>query len=322
MRRRDFIAALAGATAPWPRAAGAQSGNRRIGVLTTTDSLIYMPLFVETLGKLGWVEGRNVHIEYRRSDANIESLRVASADLVALHPDVIFAPALAFVAARTQTQTIPIVFTEITAPVERGFVASLARPGGNVTGFTNFDPSIGSKWLGLLKEVVPKLARSATIFDPDAAPHAAFLLRSLEAAAHELGIATIAAPVRADDEVETAVASLARDGGGALVVIPDTFTIDHRQAIIRAAASYHVPTMYSYRVFVDDGGLMAYSADIAEQFRDAADYVDRILKGAKPGELPVQQPTNYQFFINLKTAKALGLTIPAPVLSLAEELVE
>jgi putative tryptophan/tyrosine transport system substrate-binding protein len=322
MRRRDFIAALAGAMAPWPWAAGAQSGNRRIGVLTTTDSLIYMPMFVETLGKLGWVEGRNVHIEYRRSDANIESLRVASADLVALHPDVIFAPALAFVAARTQTQTIPIVFTEITAPVERGFVASLGRPGGNVTGFTNFDPSIGSKWLGLLKEVVPKLARSATIFDPDAAPHAPFLLRSLEAAAHELGIATIAAPVRADDEVETAVASLARDGGGALVVIPDTFTIDHRQAIIRAAASYHVPTMYSYRVFVDDGGLMAYSADIAEQFRDAADYVDRILKGAKPGELPVQQPTNYQFFINLKTAKALGLTIPAPILSLAEELVE
>ena len=320
--RRKLITALCAAAAAWPWTADAQSGSRRIGVLVAPDSPAYIPIFVETLGKFGWIEGRNVHIEYRTSNADPESLRAAAADLVALRPDVIFAPGLSLVAARTQTQTLPIVFTQITAPVERGFVASLAHPGGNVTGFTNFEPSIGGKWLGLLKEVAPNLGRSATMFNPDIAPHAPFLLRFIEAASHALAITTIAAPVRTDAEVETVLASLARDGNGTLVVIPDSFTIAHRQAIIRAAASHRVPTIYSYRVFVDDGGLMAYSVDIPEQYRGAAEYVDRILKGAKPGELPVQQPTKYQFVINLKTAKDLGLTIPITLLARVDEIIE
>jgi putative ABC transport system substrate-binding protein len=322
MRRRDFIAMVGAVAAAWPWTAGAQSGARRIGVLVAPDSPDYVPLFVETLGKLGWVEGRNVHSDYRTPNADPESLRAAAADLIALRPDVIFAPGLSLVVARTQTQTLPIVFTQTTAPVERGFIASLARPGGNVTGFTNFEPSIGGKWLGLLKEATPKLARSATMFDPDVAPHAPYLLRSIEAGSHALGIATIAAPVRTDAEIETVVASLARDGDGALVVIPDPFTIAHRQAIIRAAASHRVPAIYSYRAFADDGGLMAYSADVAEQYRGAAGYVDRILKGAKPGELPVQQPTKYQFVINIKTAQALGLTIPLTLLARVDQVIE
>jgi putative ABC transport system substrate-binding protein len=295
---------------------------RRIGVLMAPDSPTYVPFFIETLSKLGWSEGRNVHIDYRKSIADPESLRAAATDLVASHPDVIFAPGLSLVAARTQTQTIPIVFTQTTAPVERGFVASLARPGGNVTGFTNFEPSIGGKWLGLLKEVAPKLARSATMFNPDGAPHAPFLQRSIEVASQTLAITTIAAPVRTDAEVEAVLAALARNGDGALIVVPDPFTIAHRQAIIHAAASHRVPTMYSYRVFVDDGGLMGYSADIPEQYRGAADYVDRVLKGAKPSELPVQQPTKYQFVINLKTAKMLGSEVPTTLLARADEVIE
>ena len=201
--RRKFIAALWAAPAAWPWTASAQGETRRIGVLMAPDSPDYISFFVETLGKLGRIEARNVHIDYRKSNADPESLRAAAADLITLRPDVIFAPGLSFVAARTQTQTLPIVFTQITAPVERGFVASLARPGGNVTGFTNFEPSIGSKWLGLLKEVAPKLARSATMFHPDEAPHAPFLLRSIETASQALGVTTIAAPVRTDADVET-----------------------------------------------------------------------------------------------------------------------
>jgi putative tryptophan/tyrosine transport system substrate-binding protein len=320
--RRKFIAALCGAAAAWPGTAGAQTATRQIGVLAAPDSSGYVPVFVETLGKLGWIEGRNVHIDNRTPNGDPESLRAAAADLIAVHPDVIFTPGLTFVMARTQTQTLPIVFVQIAAPVERGFVASLARPGGNVTGFTNFEPSIGAKWLGLLKEVAPKLARSATMFDPDLAPHAPYLLNSVEAASQALGIATIAAPVRTAAEVEAVVASLARDGDGALVVIPDPFTIAHREAIISAAASHRIPAIYSYRVFADDGGLMAYSADIAEQYRGAAGYVDHILKGAKPADLPVQEPTKYDLVINLKTAKELGLEIPHNLLVIADGVIE
>jgi putative ABC transport system substrate-binding protein len=318
--RRKFITALCAAAAAWPWTTGAQSGTRRISVLA--DSPDYVLLFVEALGKLGWIEGRNVHIDYRTYKADLESLRTAAAELIALRPDVIFAPALGFVAVRAQTQTIPIVFVRIAAPVERGFVASLARPGGNVPGFSNFEPSVAGKWLGLLKEVAPNLARSATMFNPDAAPHAPPFLRAVEAASRALGMETIAAPVRTDAEVETVVASLGRDGDGALLVIPDPFTYAHRQAIIRAAESHRVPAIYPDRLFADDGGLMAYNDDIAEQYRGAAAYVDRILKGAKPGELPVQQPTKYQFVINLKTTKALGLTIPVTLLARVDQVIE
>jgi putative ABC transport system substrate-binding protein len=201
--RREVITLLGGAAA-WPLAARAQQGERmrRIGVLMAPDSPTYVPFFVETLSKLGWTEDRNVHIDYRKSNADLESLRAATAALVALRPDVIFAPGLSLVAARTQTQTIPIVFTQTTAPVERGFIASLARPAGNVTGFTNFEPSIGGKWLGLLKEFAPKLAHSATMFNPEGAPHAPFLQRSIEEASRALGIKTMTAPVRTDDDVE------------------------------------------------------------------------------------------------------------------------
>jgi putative tryptophan/tyrosine transport system substrate-binding protein len=320
LRRRDFITLLGGAAVAWPWTAGAQNGTRRIGVFVQ-DNTDTTPLFVETLGKLGWIEGRNVHIDYR-TFADPESLHVAVAELIALHPDVIFAPGLSFLAARAQTQTIPIVFAQITDPVARGFVASLRRPGGNVTGFTNFEASLGGKWLGLLKEVAPKLARSATLFNPDVASHAPPYLRSVEAASRALSMETNAAPVRTDAEVETVVASLGRDGDGALLVIQDSFTIAHRQAIIRTTESHRVPAIYPDRVFADDGGLMAYGDDIGEQYRGAAAYVDRILKGGKPGELPVQEPTKYQLVINLKTAKAIGLTVPNSMQLLADEVIE
>jgi putative tryptophan/tyrosine transport system substrate-binding protein len=320
MRRREFIRLLGGAAA-WPVAAGAQIAARRIGVLMAPDVPQYIPFFVEALGKLGWTDGRNVHIDYRRSNADFESLRAAAADLLALRPDVVFAPGLSMLVARTQTQTIPIVFTQIAAPVERGFVASLARPGGNLTGFTNFEPSVGGRWLGLLKEVAPKLARSGTMFHPDAAPHAPFFMRSIETASQALGITTSAVPVRTDADVETVIASLAHDDG-ALIVVPDPFTIAHRQAIIRAVAARRIPAMYSYRLFVDDGGLMAYSDDISAQYRGAAGYVDRILKGANPGELPVQQPNKYQFVVNLKTAKMLGFEFHPQLLATVDEVIE
>jgi putative ABC transport system substrate-binding protein len=203
--RREFVAALCAAAAAPPWTASAQSGARRIGVLMAPDAQEYVRFFFETLGKLGWIDGRNVHVEYRMANGDLQSLRAAAADLVALRPDVIFTPGLSLVAARTVTQTIPIVFTQTTAPVERGFVASLGRPGGNVTGFTNFEPSIGSKWLGLLKEVAPKVRRLATIFNPEGAPHAPFLLSYIEAASKALDIATIAAPIRTDAEVESAI---------------------------------------------------------------------------------------------------------------------
>jgi putative tryptophan/tyrosine transport system substrate-binding protein len=324
MRRRDFIALLGGALAEWPRTAGAQDVTRRIGILDTAgNEQTTTRLFVETLGKLGWIDGRNVHIDHHRTwNANPESVHMAAAELVALRPDVIFAAGLGFVAVRAQTQTIPIVFTQIAAPVERGFVASLARPGGNVTGFTNFEVSVAGKWLGMLKEVAPKLARSATLFNPDVAPHAPPFLHSVETASRALGMETIATPVRTDAEVETAVASLGRDGDGALLVIPDPFTLIHRQAIIRVAASHRVLAIYPYRVFADDGGLMAYNDDIAEEYRGAAAYVDRILRGAKPADLPVQAPTKYQLVINLKSAKALGLTLPPTLLARADEVIE
>jgi putative tryptophan/tyrosine transport system substrate-binding protein len=320
--RRTFVTAFCGAAAIWPWTAVAQSGSRRVGVLMAPDAPPYVPFFIEALSKLGWTEDRNVHIDYRKSNADPASLRSAAAELLALRPDVIFAPGLSMVVARTQTQTVPIVFTQTTAPVERGFVASLARPGGNITGFTNFEPSIGGKWLGLLKEVAPKLARSATMFNPEGAPHAPFLQRSIEEASQALGITTITAPVRTDADVDNVVASLAQDSDGALIVIPDPFTIAHRQAIIRAAATDRVPTMYSYRAFVDDGGLMGYSADIPEQYRGAANYVDRILKGAKPADLPVQAPTKYELVINLKTARAISLDIPPTLLARADEVIE
>jgi putative ABC transport system substrate-binding protein len=321
MRRREFIAGVAGAAVlPWT--ASAQSGGRRIGILMAPDAQEYVRFFLEALDKLGWVDGRNVHVEYRMANGDVQSLRAAAADLIGLRPEVIFTPGLSLVAARAVTQTIPIVFTQTTAPVERGFVASLGRPGGNVTGFTNFEPSIGSKWLGLLKEVAPKVRRLATIFNPDGAPHAPFLLSYIEAASKALNIATIAAPIRTDAEAESAIVAIARDDDGALVVIGESFTIAHRQTIIQAAAKNRIPSIYSYRIFADDGGLMSYEANIAEQYRGAASYVDRILKGAKPGDLPLQQPNKYEFIINLKTAKALGLTIPETLLATADEVIQ
>ena len=325
LKRREFITLLASAAGAWPRTAHAQQaeGMRRIGVLVAPgDEQETTVPFVGTLAKLGWNEGRNVHFDYGSYSSNPESLRKVVAELIASHPDVIFAVGVSFLAARAQTQTIPIVFVRVSAPVERGFVASLARPGGNVTGFANFVASLGGKWLGLLKEAAPKLTRSATIFDPDVAPHAPPFLRSVEAASQAMGMQTSAAPVRTEAEVETVLASLARDSDGAVLVVPDTFTIEHRQAIIRLAETYRVPAIYPFRIFAYDGGLMAYGDDISDQYRGAATYVDRILRGARPADLPVQEPTKYQLVINLKTAKALSIEVPPTLSARADEVIE
>jgi putative ABC transport system substrate-binding protein len=322
-RRREFITLLGGA-ATWPLVARAQQSARmrRIGVFVAPGREQETTLlFAGTLANLGWVEGRNVHIDYRTYGSDPGSLRAVAAELIASHPDVILAAGVSFVAVREQTQTIPIMFTQVSAPVERGFVASLARPGGNVTGFTQFPASLASKWLGLLKEVAPKLVRSATMFDPDVAPHAPPFLRSVETASRTMGMETAAAPVQTDVDVETVLASLARDSAGALLVIPDTFTIAHRQAIIRLAETYRVPAIYPLRLFAYDGGLMAYGDDLND-YRGAATYVDRILKGAKPADLPVQEPSKYQLVINLKTAKALDLNVPLGLTAGADEVIE
>jgi putative ABC transport system substrate-binding protein len=317
LSRRRLMASSAASFA-WGRIARAQNGLRRIGTFRSEGNT---EILIAELGRLGWIEGKNVLIE-QREQSNPDVIRASAQELIALKPDVIVAPALSVWTVRDLTKTIPIVFTQIVAPVERGLVASLARPGGNITGFTNADGAIGSKWLGLLKEAAPKLIKTATLFDPDDAPQAPFYQRSIEAASRTLGIDNATVPVRTNAEIEAAVAALPPDGKGALIVPPDNFTALHGKTIIEAATRHRVPAIYPFRFFADEGGLLAYGDDAGDEYRGAADYVSRILNGANPGDLPVQEPTRYQLVINLKTAKAMDLTFPATMLVRADEVIE
>jgi putative ABC transport system substrate-binding protein len=332
MRRRTFIALVGGTLAACPLAARAQQphGTRQIGVLTTfseNDALAegWLAAFRKGLEEADWRDGRNVQIDYRRAAGDADRLRTFAQELVALHPDVIFAVTTPTVAALLrETRTLPIVFAQVSDPVGSGFVASPARPGGNVTGFTNIniESSIGGKWLQLVKQIAPAVRRVAMIYNPPTSPFAGYYLRPFEAAGPAFAVQASAAPVDSDADIENALAALAREPGGGFVVLPDTFTGIHRQQIVALAARYHLPAVYPFRWFAEIGGLLSYGIDSDDMFRRAASYVDRILKGAKPADLPVQAPTKYELLINLKTAKALGLDVPQTLLVTADEVIE
>jgi putative ABC transport system substrate-binding protein len=329
MRRRDLIKGIAGSAIAWPLAARAQhvGPTARIAVLMAfaeddPEAQANIAVFRQALQKLAWTDGRNIHIDYRWGGSDAERIRSYAIELVDLKPDVILvSTSQVLQPLRQETRSIPIVFTQISDPVENGFVASLAHPGGNITGFTAFEASVWAKALAMLKEVAPHVARVAAILNPDQAPQAA-MWRAVEAAAPSLGVTATAIPVHNAAEIEDAINVFARQPNGGLIVLPSGPTIVHRELIIALAARHRLPAIYSFRRFVADGGLMCYGFDVADQYRDAAAYVDRILHGEKPADLPVLQPTKFELVINLTTAKALGLTIPASILSLADQLME
>jgi putative ABC transport system substrate-binding protein len=327
VKRRAFITALAGAAA-WPLAGRAQPPERmrRVGVLMLWSkndpfSQKSRSAFEQALGRFGWVEGKNIRIDYRFASGDPALFKTYAAELVGFMPDAILTSTTPGVAAlREQTRTIPIVFVLVADPVGQGFVQSLARPGGNVTGFTSFDTALMGKWLQLLREVAPGVTRVAAIFNPDTTPYA-FFTRDTEAAATSLGMTVTPAPVHDDAAIEESIAALAREPGGGLICLPDSFNGTHREAIIAAAARHRLP-LIGASVFPRSGGLMSYWIDELDLHSQAASYIDRILNGASPADLPVQQPTKYSLIINLKTAKALGLSVPERVLDLADEVIE
>jgi putative ABC transport system substrate-binding protein len=329
--RREFITLLGGAAA-WPVAAHAQQVERmrRIGVLLANaedDPQVPARLvaFTKALQALGWTDGRNIRIDYRFAAADVDRMRAFAKELVSLHPDLIVGAGTQDVAAlQRETRTTPIVFVSVSDPVGSGFVASLPRPGGNITGFINFESSLSGKWIEMLKDIVPRVTRAALIFNPETAPYFAYYLQPFEAAAQSSAVEPMAAPVRTAADIERIVASLGGRPDTGLVVMPDAFTSTQRilDLIVALAARYRVPTIYPARDHVAAGGLVSYGIDTVDLFRQAPTYVDRILKGAKPADLPVQLPTKFELAVNLKTAKALGLDIPATLLGRADEVIE
>jgi putative ABC transport system substrate-binding protein len=329
MRRREFIT-LIGGVAAWPLTARAQqpSGMRRIGVLmgygeNDSEAQDWVAAFRYGLQKLGWTEGRNIRIDTRWAASDTEAMKRLAQELVALQPDLILSQITPTTAALLQqTRTIPIVFAMVADPVGSGFVASFSQPGGNVTGFVTLEGSVGGKWLELLKEIAPRVARVAMLFNPATATFIEYYLNPFKAAATSFGVKAIAAPVHDTSELETVIATQARELNGGIVVIPDAFTVGHRTEITSLAARYRVPAVYPYRQFTEVGGLLSYGFDRLDNFRRAAGYVDRILKGAKPADLPVQATTKYELVLNLKTAKALGLDVPWFLQQRADEVIE
>jgi putative ABC transport system substrate-binding protein len=332
MKRREFITLLGGAAATWPLGVRAQQPGRmrRIGVLmngmaTETAQQTYVAAFVQALRQLGWTEGQNVSIDIRWNAGDTALARTYAAQLIGLQPDVILASTTTNLAVVQQaTTTVPVVFVQVSDPVAQGFVASLSKPAGNLTGFSAYEFSIGGKWLDLLKEIVPGLTRVAVMFNPDTSPQSKFFMRSIEAAASSLGIRVVVIPVRAAADIEPAITNFAREPNNGLILPTDTFTRVHKKLITELAKRHRLPAISWDPDFPKDGGLMCYTVTIntLDQYRHMATYVDRILKGAKPGDLPVQSSDKYKLIINLKTAKALGLNIPLPLLGLADEVIE
>jgi putative tryptophan/tyrosine transport system substrate-binding protein len=313
----------------WPLAARAQQQERmrRIGVLMSVaendpEAQRYVKAFLQGLQQLGWAHGRNLQIEYRWGEANQDRIRTYAAELLGLKSEVILAQtALVAAPLQRETRTVPIVFMQIVDPVESGFVTSLARPGGNLTGFTTFEFSIATKWVEILKEIAPAVTRVAAIHNPVQSPQVG-QLRTIERAASSAGVLVTAAGVSDAAQIEPTISAFAREPNGGLIVVPNPVTIGHRERIIKLAAQHHLPAVYAYRFFVADGGLISYGPHFLDQYRQAASYVDRILKGEKPADLPVQAPTKYETVINLKTAKALGLEVPPSLLARADEVIE
>jgi putative ABC transport system substrate-binding protein len=331
LHRREFITLLGGAAATWPLAGRAQQGDRvrRIGVLmgyaeSDLEVQAHIAAFRERLQKLGWSEGRNTQIDtcWAAPD-DAESRRRCAMELVALQPDVILSNTTPTTTALLQqTRTMPIVFAIVADPIGSGFVASFARPGGNVTGFTFTEPTMAGKWLELLKAIAPRIVRVAMLFNPASATYADYWLNPFKAAAPSFAVEAIAAPVRDTSELESVIAALAREPNGGLIAMPDSFTDAHRVEITSLAARYRLPAVYPFRFFAEVGGLLSHGVDRTDNFRRAATYVDRILKGEKPADLPVQTPTKYELVINLKTAKALGLELPPTLIARADEVIE
>jgi putative tryptophan/tyrosine transport system substrate-binding protein len=329
MKRREFISLLGGAAA-WPIAVRAQQpdGMRRIGVLMTalesdSEYQTYMSNLRKELQNLGWSEGRNLRIDYRWGALNADLRRQFAQELVAMRPDVIFSQNTPTTATlHQQTQTIPIVFVLVSDPIGSGFVTSFSRPGGNITGFIAMEATVAGKWLGLLKEIAPHITRAIFLFNPTTAPYFGLYLDPLKAAAPSYGAEVVLAPVRDASELETVISANAREPNGGLIAMSDAFLNVYRKEVTSLAARYRLPAIYPYHYFFEVGGLMYYGPEMVDQYRRAASYVSRILKGEKPAELPVQAPIKYVLAINAKTAKALGLAVPAMLLGRADEVIE
>jgi ABC-type uncharacterized transport system substrate-binding protein len=330
VKRREFITLIGGGAA-WPLGARAQQLDRvrRIGVLMgfadgDSEGQAYVAAFREGLQKLGWAENRNMRIDTRWSPpADVEATQRFAKELVALQPDFIFSHNTPTTAALLQqTRTIPIIFATVADPVGSGFVASFPQPGGNVTGFTTMEPTMPGKWLELLKEIAPRVARVAMLFNPATATYSEIYLNPLKAAAASFAVEAIAAPVHDASELEPAIATQAREPNGGLIVMPDAFLNVHRAEVTSLAARYRLPAVYQYRYYAELGGLLSYGNDPLDNCRRAASYADRIFKGAKPSELPVQAPVKFELVINLKTARALGLDVPLLLQQRADEVIE
>jgi putative tryptophan/tyrosine transport system substrate-binding protein len=328
-RRREFISLLGGAAAAWPLAVRAQQRDRmrRLGVLmgSPNDAVgqANATALVQGLGALGWQEGRNLHIALRWfGGIDLVLFERYVAEVFAFGPEVLVTGTAQMAAVRRRTNTIPIVFTNVTDPIGQGFVERLAHPGGNITGFSNYDPPMAGKWLTMLTQITPPVSRVAVLYNPATAPFAGLLLRAIEEAAPSLKVTVRAAPVNDDAEIEALMVGLAREERGGLLVLPNLFTTVHRDAIVTLATRHRLAAVYAFRYFTAIGGLMSYGIDQPDLYRRAAGYVDRILKGAKPGDLPVQRPTKFELSINLKTAAALGITIAPSLLATADEVIE
>jgi putative ABC transport system substrate-binding protein len=328
MKRRAFITLLGGAAAAWPLAARAQQSGRTrqitvwMGRRNDSEGLRNSSAFRQELQALGWADGRTVRTDYRWVTGDIDRARLAK-EVVEQQPDVIVIETTPGVAALSrESRTIPMVFVNVSDPVGSGFVANLARPGGNITGFMSNEPTLGGKWPELLKEIAPGVARVGFLFNPDTASYAEAFLRQAENAARSLGMELTASHARNDVEIDHAIATLASSPGGGLIVLPETTTNTRSQFIIAMAARYRLPAIYAYPYQATGGGLISYGVDLADLFRGAATYVDRILRGEKPADLPVQAPARFRLVVNLKTANALGLTVPTATLLRADEVIE
>jgi putative ABC transport system substrate-binding protein len=328
IQRREFITLLGGAAAAWPLVARAQQPGRvrRIAMLvgateTDPEAPLSLEAFRQTLNQLGWTEGVSIRIDTRWGAGDPDRMRAYAKELIGTAPDVAVADSTpAALALHRESRTTPIIFVQAGNPVASGLVANLARPGGNLTGFTNYVPSMAGKWLELLKEVAPGLARVAALFNPKT--HTGQYWDVLEAATQSLGVTFRKAAVEDDDGVAHAVEAMAGEPAGGLMVMPDSFTMSHRETIVALAARHHVPAVYPYRVFAANGGLMSYGMSRVGVYHDAAAYVDRVLRGEKPGDLPVQAPTKFELVVNLKTAKSLGLDVPWFLQQRADEVIE
>ena len=334
LRRRDFIALLGGAgllLAAKARRARAQQPERmrRIGVLMSLaandpEAQVRVAAFEKGMWDLGWVEGRNLQIEYRWAPGDAANLlRSHARELVGAAPDLILANSTPVtLALQEQGHTVPVVFVQVTDPVGQGLVASLAHPGGNLTGFTSFEFSIGTKWLEMLKVVAPHITRVALVFNPKTAPFADLFWRPVEAAASSFDVTAVSAAAHDAAEIENVLDVFAREPNGGLMVLPEVSTVNHRDLIITNAARHRLPAIYPFRSFAASGGLLSYGTDVSDVFQRAASYVDRILKGARPGELPVQGPTKFELVMNLRAAKMLGIAMPPLLLARADEVIE